>query len=369
MALTNFAALTSEQKTIWAKDMWKAARNMSFTNRFAGTGPNSVIQRITDLRKDEKGARAVITLIADLIGDGIAGDNQLDGNEEALKSYDQVIRIDQLRHANMLQGRLADQKSIVNFREASRDVLAYWLADRIDQLVFLTMAGIAYSNTNRGAARAAGSQLANLEFAADVSAPTAARHRRWVAASNALAAGATGSVAAADTPSYKMIVELKAYAKAQYIRGVRGPGGEEFYHLFLTPQGMAKLKLDTDFLANVRNAGVRGDSNSLFAGNSASFYVDGVLVHEFRHVYNTTGTATKWGAGNAIEGQAAIFAGAQALGMADIGDATWVEETKDYENRYGISTGKMFGLLKPKFFSNYTNTVEDFGLIRIDTAI
>ena len=70
MALTNFAALTDEQKTIWAREVWKHARNMSFVNKFAGTGSNAMIQRITELKKDEKGARAVMTLVLDLEGDG-----------------------------------------------------------------------------------------------------------------------------------------------------------------------------------------------------------------------------------------------------------------------------------------------------------
>ncbi len=204
MALTNFSLLTSEQKTVWAMDLWKQARNMSFTNKFLGNGPNAMIQHITELKQSEKGARAVITLLADLEGDGVAGDRTLEGNEEAMKSFDQVIRIDQLRHANRHEGRMADQKSVVEFRGNSRDVLAYWLADRIDQLAFLTLSGVAYSQKNTGAART-GSDLINLEFAADVSTPTTARRLRWKASDHTLAtSGATSAVEAADTPSYNI---------------------------------------------------------------------------------------------------------------------------------------------------------------------
>ena len=45
----------------------------------------------------EKGARAVITLLADLTGDGVAGDRALEGNEEGMQTFDQVIRIDDYR--------------------------------------------------------------------------------------------------------------------------------------------------------------------------------------------------------------------------------------------------------------------------------
>ena len=89
MSLTNFALLTNEQKTTWSKDLWRQARNFSFVNQFSGSDSNSVIQHITELKKSEKGARAVITLLADLEGDGVAGDRTLEGNEEAMKSFDQ----------------------------------------------------------------------------------------------------------------------------------------------------------------------------------------------------------------------------------------------------------------------------------------
>ena len=185
MALTNFAALTSEQKTVWSMDLWKQARNYSFLKPFLGTSPNSVVQQITELKKSEKGARAVITLLADLEGDGVAGDRTLEGNEEAMKSYDQVIRIDMLRHANRHEGRMADQKSIVEFRNNSRDVLAYWLAERMDQIAFQVMSGQSLSLKPNGATRT-GTTLADLEFAADVSAPTSARRLRWDAGTTSL---------------------------------------------------------------------------------------------------------------------------------------------------------------------------------------
>lgn len=367
MALTNFAALTNEQKTIWARDMWKQARDYSFVGKFLGSGPNAVIQRITELRKSEKGTRAVITLVHDLVEDGVAGDTTLEGREEALTQSDQVIRIDQLRHANRIQGRMADQKSVVNFRQESRDVLAYWLADRIDQLAFLTLSGVTFDKKTNGADRV--SDLVNLEFAADVSAATSNRYYNWDSSANSLIAGNTATVEGGDTPSYKMLVAMKARAKTQFIRGIKGSGGQEIYHVFMHPEGMRALMQDSDFLQNMRYAGARGESNPLFSGYANSVMCNGMMIHEYRHVYNTSGNATKWGAGTNVEGQAVLMLGAQALAMADIGDATWEEEMFDYKNSVGISTGKIFGFLKPKFKSVYTGTVEDFGAVRINTAI
>ena len=384
MALTNFAALTSNQLTAWSRDFWRVARNASFINQFAGSGSNAMVQRVTELTKSEKGTKAVLTLLADMTGDGITGDNTLEGNEEALRSYDLTIELDQLRFANRIAGRLADQKSVVNFRETSRDMLAYAMADRMDQLAFLTLSGVAYTLKTNGALRttsaSAGHELVDLEFASDVSAPTSSRHLRVdvSGSTSTLEAGDTTAVVATDKISYRDIVNLKAFAKDQYIRGMRGQGNQELFHMFVTPQQMADLKLDSDFLANVRNAGVRGPNNELFAG-TGSLMVDGVMIHEFRHVFSTEGATAgasgnagaagyKWGANADVNGARALFCGAQALAMADIGLPEIVEDTFDYENQAGISIGKIFGLRKPKYNSDVTSNVQDFGVICLDTA-
>lgn len=380
MALTNFGTLTGDQLQAWSREFWKVARNNSFINQFAGTGSNAMVQRVTELTKNNKGTKANITLLADMTGDGITGDNTLEGNEEALRAFDISIELDQLRFANRMAGRLTDQKTVVNFREQSRDALAYAIADRCDQLAFLTLSGVAYTHKTNGALRAtsssAGHELVDLEFASDVSAPTSARHLRADGAN--IVAGDTTALVAGDTMQYRHIVELKAFAKDNYIRGIRAAGNDEVFHMFVTPQQMADLKLDSDFLANVRNAGVRGNQNGLFSGTS-SLMVDGVMIHEFRHVFNTSGATTgtstnagaagyKWGAAANVVGARALFCGAQALAMADIGLAEVVEDTFDYGNQAGISIGKIFGLRKPKYNSDVSGSVQDFGVIAFDTA-
>lgn len=360
---TNFGLLTNEQKTTWSMDFWSQARNLTFINKFLGKDENSMIQHITELKKTEKGARAVITLVADMEGDGVVGDNTLKGNEEKLKSYDQVIQIDQLRNANHNEGRMADQKSIVNFREQSRNKLAYWASDRLDQMAFLTLSGVSYAMSNTGALRI-GSNLKNLEFAADVKAPSSKRVARWDATSGLIIGGATSDLEAADTPTWEMLVQMKAYAKDNYVRGIRENGGEETFHVFLSPLAMAKLKLDPTYMQNLRHAQSRDGSNALFSGSSVK--VDGLYLHEYRHVYNTRGAASgsKWGTSGTVDGCQMLFCGAQALGMADIGNSSWDEESDDYGNSHGIAIAKIMGFLKPQFATQYSGgTVEDHGVL------
>jgi len=76
-------------------------------------------------------------------------------------------------------------------------------------------------------------------------------------------------------------------------------------------------------------------------------------------------SGAKWGAGSAIDGSVVLFCGAQAMGMADIGNPEWVEEEFDYGNQSGISVSKMLGFKKPVFYSQYEKTTEDFGVLSI----
>ena len=379
MAATNFAALTDEQKTVWSMDWWMTARNSSFLQRFTGTGQNSVIQRITELTKTTSGLRAVITLVKDMVGDGTTGDNTLEGHEEALQSDENVIQIDQLRFATRSTGKLSDQEGIVKFREESRDKLAYALGDRCDQLGFLTMAGIPYTQTNDGRTRRAeafdipGHKLSGLAFAGDVRAPTGARHRRWDGTNKKLVAGDTSAIATADRPSYQTAVRLKAYAQVNYIKGIRGRGNSEMYYWFVDPNTMADLRLDADVLANERNAGPRGyGSNRLWEGIDDMLMLDGITIISHRHVYNNSGanSGSRWGAAGAVAGARTLFCGAQALGMVDLdGSHEWNESDFDYGNRQGIATGKMFGYLKPQFdAAPRYDSKQDFGLIAVDVA-
>jgi len=362
MPLTNFASLTNEQLTIWQRDTWSAARNYSFVSRFVGTSENSMIQRITDLTKTKKGARAVMTLVNDLEGDGVAGDSTLEGNEEALTSGDQVINIDQLRHGNRHEGMMSDQRSVVRFREQSRNKLAYWLGDRIDQMAFLALSGVAFTFNNDGTART-GSNLPQLEFAGDVVAPSTNRHFYWDGAGSALAAGDTSAVENGDTPEWNTFVEVRAKLRRELVKPIRGGQGQELYNVFMSPEALKALKKDTVFQAMLRDAAQRGPANPLFKIPPV-YFIDGFAIYEHNHVFRDT----DWGAGANVAGSAVLFCGSQALGIADIGQARWVEKEFDYENSPGIAYGKIFGMLKPQFRAPVTKTTEDFGVMRIDVS-
>lgn len=370
---TNFTRLTDEELTAWSTELWQAERDEDFLAPFESTGPNAMVQKITELKKTSKGARAVFTLVNDMEGDGVVGDNQLEGNEEELKAYDQAIQIDQLRNANRIQGRMADQKSIVTFREQSRDKLAHWRGSRRSEIGFLTLSGVAYTFKTDGSTRV-GSQLPDLEYAADVSAPTTNRYVRWDAVDGLITSSVSNAdLVAADTLTWNTIVDLKAYARRKYVRSMRSEGGYEFYNLFVSPEAMKALKKDDDFIQAMHHAAKSGESNVLFKGTphggKNGILIDGVNILEYRHVYNTLGAASgsKWGGGT-VDGARLLLCGAQALAFAELGMPTWEEEEFDYGNSVGISTASTFGYKKPVFRSLQSGTDEDFGVIACDVA-
>ena len=375
MAMTNFGKLTEEQSTVWARDVWREARQVSFyLSNFIGDSKDAMLHRIKELKEVKGQARAVITLVPDLEGDGVVGDNQLEGNEEEIKAYDQVIEYDQMRNANRLEGRMVDMRSIVQFRENSKNLLSYWLAQRIDEQIALVLSGVSFDYRINGAVRT-GSQWNQLAYAGYITAPSANRHFRWDKANDTLAAGATNAVTAADTPTWSMLVTLKSKLSELGIRPIRTEDGIEVYNIFMTNRGIARLKKDSDFLNAWTHAQKSGDSNPIFKGTRkggrTGFFIDGLNIMEYENVYNTTGLAggSKWGSGGNVEGQRILCCGAQALGVADIGLPRWVEKDFDYDNSPGVSIAKLFGLLKPVWQSSRTGTKEDFGVVCLDTAV
>lgn len=368
MAYTALGAMQPEQKKAWVKESIRVFRENFFFNKFLGTSENSIVQHVTELKKTEKGDRALIGLVADLQGTGIVGDNDIDGRYEALESSWIEIHTDQLRNGVKSKGRVDDQRSVFEFRKEARDKLAFWRANVTEEMMILTLSGISYAYQTNGALRSVGAQdsLADLEFAADVTAPTANRHFAFNGTS--LVAGDTTSVTTGYVPKYGMIVDAMAEARTRGIKPLR-IGGKDHYAYLCHPKTFARLKKDADFRDAIINAGDRGMNNPIFSG--ATVTMDGLIIHTNNRVYNTAGTTTKWGSGNLVEGTRSLLLGCQALAYADLwGDASWYEGKDDDDAKDKITIGMYAGMRKPKFLSRLdSNTTQDFGVMALDLTL
>lgn len=364
MATTDFAALSSARKKVWATEIWMAGRDANFwqSNGFVGGGTNNVIQRVTELTRTERGEECIMQLVADLQNDGIAGDGILAGNEEALFNDSISLKIDQLRHGVRSKGAMSEQRTVVRFRSTAKEKLGFWFGDKLDEMMFLVASGMAFTLKNDNSTRT-GSTLSQLAFAADVAAPSSGRIKY------AGSATSTASLTTADTMNWNLIVGIQAYAKRKRMKPIRA-GGREYYALLMSTEQMRDLKKDSTYQTNVGRAAVRGPDNPLF--KNAAAVIDGCILYEHNKVATTLGLASssKWGSGGTVDGAQALLLGAQALGFATLGDVEYEEaDVNDYKNRPGIAVGRMIGMVKPQFTSlTDSSTKQDFGILSLYTA-
>lgn len=367
MSATDFGALTDAQKRVWSAQLWKHGRDQSFwfSNGFIGANGgdmNKPIQRITELTETERGLECVMQLVQDMQGDGVVGDNILEGEEEQLINDAQIIRIDQLRNGARSKGRMAEQATVVRFRSTAKEKLAFWMSDKLDELMFLTISGRAYTLNTDGSTRAT-SQLPSLTFAADVA---AASTNRIIFAGSATS---EASVVVGDTMKWATIVKARAVAARKKLKPIR-QGGKQYFAIVMSPEQERDLLLDTTYQTIVSRAGERGFKNPLF--KNALAVVQGVILYSHNKVFNTLGlgASSKWGAGGAIDGAQAILFGACAAGIALLGNVDMNEsDNTDYKNRPGLAAGRKIGMLKPQFIKPEDNNArEDYGIISIKSA-
>jgi N4-gp56 family major capsid protein len=259
---------------------------------------------------------------------------------------------------------MAEQATVIRFRAQAKDVLAFWLADVIDELLFLTAAGRSYSVNTDGSARV-GSQLPSLAFAADV---TPASANRLIHAGSATS---ESTITAADTFTWDLVTQAKAFAKRKRIRPIRA-GGKSYYILVMSTEQCRDLEKTSDYKTLTAQAMPRGLDNPLF--NNAKKIINEVVIYDHQKVYNTLGlpSGSRWGAGGTVHGAQAMLMGAQALGFASIDDGgPGMEESDntDYGNRPGLGIHRIIGMLKPQYKSKYdANSREDYGIVTIKTA-
>jgi N4-gp56 family major capsid protein len=368
MSLTDFGALTDIQKKIYSLQVTKQGRDDNFwmSNGFMGSSTDDTskpIQKVTELTKTERGTEAVMPLVGDISG-GVVGDNQLEGNEQPILADAQTIRIDQLRNGVRSKGRMSEQATVLRFRVQAKDVLAFWLADIIDELMFLVAAGRAFTVNTDGSTRTT-SQLPSLSFASDVAA--ASTNRLMFAGS----ATSEATITASDTFTWDLVTQAKAFAKRKRIRPIRA-GGKSYYILVLSTEQCRDLEKTADYKSIQAQAMPRGLDNPLFS--NAKKIINEVVIYDHQKVYNTLGLASgsRWGSGSTIHGAQGMLLGAQALGYASLDDGSpGMDESDntDYGNRPALGIHRIIGMLKPQFKSKFdSNSREDYGIVTIKTA-
>lgn len=333
--MANTQSIAALRAKLWYKELFADVPTMLFMNRFMGEGANSPIQVVRNLQKSA-GEYIEFGLSTKLSGDGVTGDDELEGNEEEILTYQNELHIDQLRHAVRLKGRMDEKKVAYQMRKDAKEKLKIWWAERIDREILAKLCG----DTTK--------TFANT--------PTAPSANRAIWAGNA---GADNSLTAGMVMDTKVLDAAKelALTVSPKVRPIKMEGsqetGESKYIVIMHPYQFTALRKDPVFNQIQREANVRGSANPLMTGAVAEY--NGLIIYQHELAYRFTNTGS-------VTCARAILMGQQA-GIMGIGeDERWTEEEKDYKNKWGIAAGRIFGVIKPKFNS------EDYGVITIATA-
>lgn len=346
MALTSYPLNHALAVQHWSKELAREALSKTDMVRFMGRGSDSMIQYKEEAKA--VGEKVTYGLRMQLSGDGIDGDNTLEGNEEALTTYSDSLFIDQLRHAVRAGGMMSEHRVHHSTRDEAKSGLADWWADRIDTSLFNQLGGVSTAGTKYTGMQAVTDPIA----ASDTDhyfLPEAQTTELGVASKSASAIFKLG-----------LIDEFVAKAKtiSPLIRPISTNGGK-YYVCFLHPHQVYDLRTNTDTgqWLDIQKAAMNGGKvtkNPIFSGALGMY--NGVILHENTRVPLGVGTTS---AGSL---RRAIFAGAQAAGVCFAkGNGptkfSWKEKGFDYDNQLGVAAGSIWGAKKIRFNS------KDFGSV------
>lgn len=359
MAKTEFGVNHPLANKVWSKMLSAEAIRRTFIGKFIGADEDSLIQEKVDLKK-AAGDQITVGLNVQLQGEGVQGDNTLEGSEEALTFYDDALLINQLRHASRVKGRMTEQRVPYNLRAVSRDRLADWYAARMDQSFFNQICGYTAQSDTR--------------FTGN-NATIAPSTNRWIingqSTEAALVAGNEMTLALIDRARVMAETASIANSTGPLVRPIKYMGGD-FYVMFLHDYQVHDLRTSTDSgdWLDIQKAAMMGgdvEKNPIFTGALGIY--NGVVLHKSSRVTNgvTSGAAE-------TDTRRAVLCGAQAAMIAFGGDNgpskyTWAEESFDYGNQFGVAAGSIFGLKKTKFIpeDNSATNAEDFGTVVVST--
>lgn len=365
--MANTVSIDALRQELWSKELLDdVIKDVENVTRFMGEGADNVIQVSRDLEKS-KGDQQTFGLVARLGGDGVTGDDELEGNEESMSSYAEVVAIDQIRNAVRLTGRLDNQKVVYDQIGKAKENLRVWMKEFIARQIFLKLGGVTNTtlvDTNGKVigGRALWSNTADFIPDADEAAGVGARY---------LCAETTGTDGLADADIMTLDLVTKAATLAKLAEPKIQPlsvGGDDFYVMYLHPLSARDIRMSSDWKTAVENAQIRGDKNPVFRG--ALGFWSNVLLLENEYVpwldISVSGNSFRGAAvGTDCTADCArnLLVGRQAIMMAQASSKdALVVENFDYKNKEGVAGNFIGGIQKTMFNS------KEFGVIAVDAA-
>jgi N4-gp56 family major capsid protein len=370
--MANTPSIDALRREVWAKELYRdVIANLYFTqNGMMGTDINNIVQLKEDLSK-EQGDTVTIGLVAKMTGNGVSGDSELEGNEEALSSYYDQVAISQMRTAVRLTGKLDEQKNAYNYRTEAKAKLSIWMQEFIERQIFLKLGGVTNTTINDVNGTVVGANCAwsnTPDYIPTVDEAYTGSRYRYLNAGGVT----TASLAATDLLTPQVID--KAKAKAQLASPKINPlriNGKDYYVMFVHPWQAYDLRQNATWSQAMREAEARGSENPIFTGSMGIWNNVIIHVHEYVpfldvSVAGNSFYAAASGTDCAVDCFRALLCGQQAVAMVKCrNDNEWVEKSFDYENKWGVATSFLGGIQKTVF--NYSTPVE-YGVIAVDSA-
>lgn len=366
--MANTVTIDALRQELWSKTLLDdVMRDVKNIMRFMGEDQNNVVQVSRELQK-KGGDVETFGLVARLAGQGVTGDDELEGNEESMNSFAEQVAIDQIRNAVRLKGKLDAQKVVYDQISVARENLRKWMQEFICQQIFLKLGGVTNTslvdvNGTVVGTRATWSNTPDFIPDADEAAGSGARY--LCSKSTGTDALGTGDIITLDLISTLATKATLASPKIQKLSG----DGEDFFVLYVHPLQALDLRKSSDWKTAQENAKVRSDNNPVFRGSLG--YWSNVLILENEFVPFLDISV----AGNSFRGAAtgtdcnfdaarALLCGRQAVLMAEASNPeALVVEQFDYKNKDGVACNFIGGLQKAVFNS------KEFGVFALDTAV
>lgn len=324
---------------------------------------NAPIAVLNDLTKSE-GDTVSYDLYMQITGRATFGDDNLEGNLEALDAYSDKITINQVRKGVDVGGRMTNKRTVNDQRAIAQQKLTEWFAQFVDQTVFTNLAG------KRG--------INPFVLAKNVNYAIKDTHEFEDYDADHIVYGGSATSKASMTAADKMTLGLidKLIVKATTEGGdadkkVRltplDKNGEDAFIMLLHPYQEQDLRADAGpqgWMEIMKAAaGSDGQKSPIFKQNLGEYR--GVHFKKHKNVV----LDDTYGVGGNVQTARASFMGRQALVMA-FGNASsanlradWTEKKTDVDdNKCAISGRMMFNAKRPRFNG------QDVNSYAVDTA-
>lgn len=319
-----------------ARDLFSIILPAVEINSLVGKDSNAIVQLKTELGKGE-GDQITFGIRLPLTGEGVVGNDAVEGTEEKLRFRDFKMTIEELNHAVDTGGKMEEQRIPYNLVQEGKNGLQEWWVAKLNTYLMAVLCGdTSYSI------------VAGKTFGTTITEPDAGH---FITA-NSLA---EASMTDADTMDLRMLDKMKQRAEipatgCYKLRPLK-LGGKNYWRVILHNFVFDQLRLNT-------NLGQWGDlqraANKLAVPNTEIEY-NGMLISKSEYIRKAPGNGNVYR--NLFLGcQAAVWAWGGA-GESKSTTMAFVPYTKDAERFVMIRGGGIFGAAKPIFEGH------DYGVI------